>query len=90
MILATYLSTELLNFPKRELEEITTVIIKHFPKINFTTKDIEAIIKLLIFDKKNRNGKVLFVLLRDMGDCQVDCEVPNGLIHEAFDYYKNF
>lgn len=89
LILATYLSVELLSFPKQKMNEITTTILHHFPKVTFTEIDIEEIIKLLIYDKKNSNGKVLFVLLHAIGKHKVNCEVPNDLIYKAFEYYKN-
>ncbi|RMA64469.1 3-dehydroquinate synthase [Ulvibacter antarcticus] len=90
MVLTTFISSELSAFPSTKLKEITEVILAHFPKQEFSKNDIEEIIKLLIYDKKNRNGKVLFVLLKGYGDHITDCEVPNALIHKAFDYYKNF
>ncbi len=90
MILATYISSEMANFPKEKLTEVTTILTQHFPKQSFDKKDIEAIIKLLVFDKKNRNGKVLFVLLEDFGTPKIDVVVNKELIFKAFDYYKNF
>lgn len=90
IILATYLSAESLGFPEKALREVAQTVLDHFPKHGFDQNDIESVIKLLIFDKKNRNGKVLFVLLEDIGQFKTNCEVPNSLIYKAFDYYKNF
>ncbi len=90
LILATYISSELLNFPKNRLNEITECLLRHFPKQSFNQNEIEDIIKLLIFDKKNKNGQVLFVLLEDIGKHKTDCTVSNELIFKAFAYYKNF
>ncbi len=90
MILSTYISHKLLGFPAETLNDITRSILKKFSKIIWSTTDINAIINLLIYDKKNSEGKVLFVLLEDIGVHQINCEVSNKLIHEAFDYYKNY
>jgi 3-dehydroquinate synthase len=90
MILATYISSELLSFPKDKLKDITDTLLSNFPKVSFDEKDIEEIIKLLIYDKKNRSGKVYFVLLYDIGKYKSDCEVPNALINNAFNYYKKY
>ncbi len=90
MILATYISSELEGFPSKKLSEITSIILKHFPKTDFTKEDIEKIVALLVFDKKNSHGKVCFVLLKDIGKHKMCCEVPNEVIYKAFDYYKNF
>ncbi|QQX76108.1 MULTISPECIES: 3-dehydroquinate synthase [Aequorivita] len=90
IILATHISTESLGFPKKTLDDVTRTILSYFPRQNFSKSDIEAVIKFLVFDKKNRNGKVLFVLLEDIGQYKIDCEVSNSLIYSAFEYYKNF
>lgn len=90
IILATYISKELYGFPEKTLQDISNSVFKYFPKQTFSKKDIEAIINLLVFDKKNRNGQVLFVLLEDIGRHKTDCVVNNELIFKAFEYYKNF
>ena len=90
MILATYISTKTLSFPKEKLEKITKVLRQRYKKVNFNLKEINAIIELLIYDKKSSNGKVQFVLLEDFGKYKIDCEVQNKLIHKAFEFYNNF
>lgn len=89
MILATYISNQLLDFPEKRLTEVTTTVMSVFSKQIFTQNEIENIINLLVFDKKNRNGKVLFVLMQDIGRPETDCTVNNDLIYNAFEFYKN-
>jgi len=89
MVLATYISSEALAFPKATLEKVTQTILQNFPKVTFNDLDIEEVIKLLIFDKKNNNGKIYFVLLSNFGQHKLNMEVPNMLIYKAFEYYKN-
>lgn len=90
MILATFISSEVLAFPKAKLEIITQTILLHFQKVKFNSANIDEIIKLLIYDKKNTHGKVYFVLLSDFGKHKINIEVPNSLIYKAFEYYENF
>ena len=90
MILTTYISSKILDFPEDTLEDICSSILKKFKKVTFNSIEIDEIIKLLIYDKKNTNGKILFVLLQDIGIHKINCEVPNNLILEAFEYYKNY
>lgn len=90
MVLATYISRRLLQFPKKKLEETTGHILNIFGRVAFTKMDIDEIIKLLIFDKKNRNGKIQFVLLEDIGSYKLNCTVPDELIHDAFKFYSNY
>jgi len=90
LILAAYISKNIVNFPSETLNDVTKSIFKYFPKQSFTQNDIAEIINLLAFDKKNRNGKVLFVLLEDIGRHKCNCEVNNELIYKAFEFYKKF
>ena len=90
MVLATHISTRSTGFSTDRLDDISSHILNKFSKVSFTYEEIEEIIKLLIYDKKNDSGKVLFVLLNDIGNCQLNCEVSNDLIFEAFEYYKNY
>lgn len=90
LILETYISSQLFNFSKERLDEVTTIINSHFRKVEFNEEDISEIIKLLIYDKKNKGDSIYFVLLNDIGDFNINCTVENSLIYEAFDYYKNF
>lgn len=90
MILTAYISFKQLDFPEQTLSDISHHIIKKFNKSLFNKEDINAVIELLKFDKKNYNGKVLFVLLNDIGNHKLNCEVSNSLIFEAFEYYKNY
>lgn len=87
MILAAYLSVELKDFPEEKLKHITQVIVDIYGKISFAPEDIEEIIDLMKYDKKNEFGKINFVLLEDIGKPIIDCLVPNELIMRAFDFY---
>ena len=89
MILETYISHKLLSFPKNKLDDIKATILNIFPKVKFDEVDYVEIISLLRFDKKNHYGKVNFVLLHDIGNPKLDCQVENELIEEAFNFYEN-
>jgi len=88
MILATYISHKQLGFPENKLEQSKEVILKLFNKVEFNNSDINKVLELLKFDKKNEHGNINFVLLKDIGESVVDCQVSNELILEAFDYYS--
>ncbi|MUP45794.1 3-dehydroquinate synthase [Gramella sp. BOM4] len=89
MILETYLSAEIRNFPKKDLNEITQLIIDIYGTEQFTKDDIEKIKELMKFDKKNERGQINFVLLEEIGKPVIDVVVPNKMIDRAFDYYLN-
>ncbi|WP_300439765.1 3-dehydroquinate synthase [Christiangramia sp.] len=87
MILETYLSVQLKNFPKEKLQNITRVIKNMYGKEEFSENDIEHIKKLMKFDKKNDRGNINFVLLEDIGKPVCDIVVPEEIIQQAFDFY---
>lgn len=89
MIMEGYLSKELLSLTSNELIELSEVILATFPKIDIDPKDRKAIMDLLIHDKKNEKGTILFVLLNSIGDAKYNCIVPDDLILKAFDYYDS-
>ncbi|WP_298480108.1 3-dehydroquinate synthase [uncultured Maribacter sp.] len=88
MILEGYLSYKLTGLPKEQLEDIKETFLNRYPKIEFADADIESILKLLKFDKKNSHGNINFVLLNSIGKAVYDIKVSNDLYYEAFSYYK--
>lgn len=87
MILAAYISNRITDLSHEEVTEIKTVLLQTFEKVSFTEADIEQIIELLKYDKKNSHGNINFVLLEKIGQCKIDCIVPNDLIYQAFAFY---
>ena len=49
----------------------------------------KSIINLIKFDKKSKDGKVLFVLLYEIGKSKIDIEVPKEKIIESLDFYSS-
>lgn len=88
MILEGYLSHELRGLSKLSLDEIKKSFLRFFDKVDFTDEDIDSILQLLKYDKKNSHGNVNFVLLQAIGEAVIDIEVPEELFQKAFAYYK--
>lgn len=88
MILESYLSYKNQGLSETALNRITRAIMPVYKKIKFTKNEIQAIIQLLKFDKKNTGSEINFVLLKNIGDCALDQQVSNQLIIDAFAYYQ--
>lgn len=88
MILEAYLSHHLTGLPKEQLNDITQTFIDRFGKVVITNGDIQNILALLRFDKKNSHGNINFVLLESIGKCRIDVHVPDQIITDSFIYYK--
>jgi len=87
IVLAAFISNKIFDFPIEKLKKIKNHILKIFKRVDFTKSEIDNIIKLLIYDKKNSHGKVNFILLKDIGQPMYDIKVDNSLILESFNYY---
>lgn len=87
MLMAAYLSREILGFPEDKLKEICKVILSIYGRIDLQESDFEKIFSLLKFDKKNEGGNINFVLLKDIGSPVLDCNVPDEVLHKALDFY---
>ncbi|WP_047546336.1 3-dehydroquinate synthase [Psychroserpens sp. Hel_I_66] len=87
MILESFISSEILNLPKPDLEYITQSLNNIYKPVIIKSSDYDAIIELLKYDKKNEHGNINFVLLEAIGKPKVDCLVDNGLIKKSFEYY---
>ena len=89
MITEAYISKVLLEFPSEALKNIKQLIINIFGKVQIEIADYDAILELLIHDKKNVAGQVNFVLLTDFENYKLDCKVEKSLIFEALNYYNS-
>jgi len=89
MILESYISLEKKLLSNEEYQEIKYIIKDIFNTIEFNEEDIEKIIELLIFDKKNEFGKIQFSLLDGIGKIKINEETDNTIIYMAFEDYKS-
>lgn len=87
MILEAYLSNKLTGLSIEAVHEIKSTFLSRYPKSEFTKRDVEKILSLLKFDKKNSHGNINFVLLSQIGEPVIDITVSNDLFEEAFAYY---
>ena len=88
MVLEAYLSNKLTGLSDDSLNAIKKTFINRYGKVSFTDEDIKNILTYLKFDKKNSHGNINFVLLKTIGECQIDVIVSEDLLYESFAYYK--
>ena len=88
MILEAYLSHRLTDLTEASLEDIKSTFFGRYKRVKFSTSDIQSILSLLKFDKKNSHGNINFVLLHSIGKPAIDVKIPENFYHEAFTYYN--
>tara|TARA_B100000941_G_scaffold167725_1_gene119522 strand:- start:444 stop:1472 length:1029 start_codon:yes stop_codon:yes gene_type:complete len=89
LITELYISAIQNNFPLITVDKLKEISSNYFEKINLSDDQLEQIFDLMIFDKKNENGMVYFVLLDKNGKPLTDQKVDKKVFVDAFDYYRN-
>ncbi len=89
MILEAYLSVKCSGLEREDCDRIRDVLLSYYPKTVIAPEHEPAITALLAHDKKNTHGKVLFTLLRRIGEAVYDREVPPEILAESFEYYRD-
>ena len=87
MIIELYYSVKLYSFPLELTHELKTFVQRFYGDITIEQQDLDKIIELMKYDKKNVSGKVNFVLLEDMEKCHMDVQIDPQLVKEGFRYY---
>lgn len=89
MVCETYLSHKVLNLSHEKVKSVKTLIDSLYDKVCILEEDFVGIFNFLKHDKKNSNGRVNFVLLKDFEDFKLDCEISNELLKESIHYYNS-
>lgn len=89
MIAENYIARKTLNFEEHVCKEIEKFIISIYGKIEIHSDELSAIARLTLQDKKNKENRVLSVLLEAIGKPKWDCEITMPSIEESLRYYKH-
>jgi len=73
-----------------ELKDICDTVYLYFKPIYIPEDDLEAIIDLMVHDKKNKDDRINFTLLKHIGYGVIDQHAGQELIKEALEFYKTF
>ncbi|PLX12259.1 MAG: 3-dehydroquinate synthase [Marinilabiliales bacterium] len=87
MICETYISSKFYEFECTRIKEIINTIDNNFDRFDLKKEDIPVLLELMQHDKKNKDGKYHFSLLRRLGKAVHDIEVDDDLIRESIEFY---
>jgi len=87
MICEAYLAHKKTGLSSDELAEIVEVINSLYPKYPLKKASYQALLKIMMKDKKNENGKINCTLLTRIGQCNLDNICTEDELFEALDYY---
>lgn len=88
LIMEAHIATRRGLLGAEELHEIARYISGIYPKIRLDDEAEEAICRLMLQDKKNRNNKILCVLLNGIGDAKWDYEINVDEVKNALTFYQ--
>ena len=89
MVIEAYISHKQHNFPLDELTSLKTYIHKTFGKTPIEPEHFNAILTLMRHDKKNKNGVIHYILLKNIEDFIIDGTAPTELVIEGLNYYNS-
>ena len=89
MLCESWLSKQMFEFECTQLDEIVEMIDTNFQRFQLDESQIPFLVDVMRQDKKVRQGKLNFSLLRKIGKAIHDVEVKPELIVESLLYYIN-
>lgn len=87
MICETYISSKLYEFECTQFNDIIRIIDLNYNRLELKVEDIENLFIFMKQDKKIKDGKYNFSLLRRLGKSVHDIEVDEDIIRESIIFY---
>lgn len=87
MICETFISNKVLGFDLHKMFEVVEYLAIIFPSIRLTHDDYEEIYKLMLHDKKNKDGKIRFALLSEIGEVKTNQTCSKNDIFQSLNFY---
>jgi len=88
MICEAYLSYQEGLISEGESDIIIDALKKYYPYLDISDFDDEAILSLLLNDKKNTDRRINFSLLTGIGSCNFDYQCDEKMIRMALKFYR--
>ncbi|MBN2891727.1 MAG: 3-dehydroquinate synthase [Bacteroidales bacterium] len=87
LIAELFLSNRVFTFDFKKLFGIAEYIATYFPSFDLHYDDYEAIYEIMKHDKKNKENKIRFSLLKDIGHIEVNQVCEKEDVFEALNFY---
>ena len=84
MLFATYISWQEGHLTEENYQRIRDFLLPLLPEVTLPQLDATAFRALLLHDKKAENQAVNFILLRNLGECFIQRQMPVETLWEHF------
>ncbi len=89
MVIEAYISNKIYNFPIDQLETLKGYIHKTFGKTIIPKENYDDILELMKHDKKNSDGNINYILLKNVADFVIEGRAPLSLVIDGIKYYNS-
>jgi 3-dehydroquinate synthase len=89
MVCEVILSEKVLGFPKNERDRIVELILRHFSPFYVEERDFSELLNWMRKDKKNRQKKIGFTLLKKPGEAEFNIFLDEAEILHALKSYRD-
>jgi 3-dehydroquinate synthase len=84
MVLESMLSMDLLGMKESDYKQLLQFVENNYRPIKLLASEYEKLIAFMNHDKKNIDGKIAFVLLKDIAEVQLDVFCTKQQIQKVF------
>jgi 3-dehydroquinate synthase len=70
-----------------ELHKICSFLVTVYGKVSIQNNEFDEICRLILQDKKNKENRILCVLLNGIGDSRWDCEINVNEVKNSLSFY---
>lgn len=88
MICEAYLSYQEGLISEEESDTVIDALKRYYPYLDISDFDDDAILSLLLNDKKNTDRRINFSLLTGIGSCNFDYQCDEKMIRKALKFYR--
>ncbi len=87
IVCESWLSNKEGGLSQKSLEQIAAFVKKRYPSFSFQEKDFPRIMEFMKKDKKNRDGRINFTFIPEVGKVEWDQYCEEEIIRESLRYY---
>ncbi|MBN2664648.1 MAG: 3-dehydroquinate synthase [Bacteroidales bacterium] len=87
LIAELFISNKKFIFPFEKLFEITEYLATYFPSYKIDYNDYDELYNIMKHDKKNKNNKIIFTLLKNIGEVEINQTCSKEIFFEALNFY---
>ncbi|AER40532.1 MAG: 3-dehydroquinate synthase [Flavobacteriales bacterium] len=84
MVYESWISHKINGLSIEDYQEIKSILSGMYPLKKISDSEMDQIFSIMEHDKKNEMNKIQFSLLKEIGICSYNCQVPYSLIKESF------